>query len=146
MAKTPVSLNIPEFSQKEREVAKFSMTFTQMTDQEGQVTALPQGGKIYLKMKVLNSGNTDLVRWMTDKMKAVNGKIVFYDTTNGVLMKSIDFTDAYCVGYTETWEDATKPGEDLSHIEEITISCREIKISGMELFKNTWELYHSMFE
>jgi len=139
MAKTPVSLMIDEFSQKVREVAKFQMTFSQMTDVEGQVTSLPQGGKIYMKMKALNNGNSDLVRWMTDKKKAVSGKIVFVDSTSGVLMKTIEFIDAYCVGYIETWEDTTKQ-EDLAHTEEITISCRKIKHSGMDLFRHTWEL------
>jgi len=139
MAKTPVSLVIGEFSQKIREVASFTMTFTQATDPEGQVTGLPRGGKISMRLKALNDGNSDLIRWMTDKKKAVSGTIKFINSTNGVLMKTIEFTDAYCVGYTEHWEDTTK-SEVLAHWEDIIISCREIKLSGMDLFKNTWEL------
>ena len=139
MAKTPVTLIIDEFSPKEREVARFSMTFTQATDPEGQVTGLPRGGKIQLRLKALNDGNSDLLRWMTDKKKALDGTIEFLNTTNDVLMKTIDFKDAYCVAYTEFWEDSIS-NVLLAHYEDITISCREITLSGMDLFKNTWEL------
>ena len=139
MAKTPVSLIIDEFKPKVREVASFTMTFTQATDPEGQVTGLPRGGKIILRLKALNEGNTELVRWMTNKKKAVNGKIVFLDSTSDNLMKTVEFKDAYCVGYTEHWGDTTKP-EDLAHWEDITISSRKIILSGIELFRNTWEL------
>ena len=139
MAKTPVSLIVDEFSQRVREVASFTMTYNQSTDQEGQVTGLPRGGKIMLRLKALNSGNTDLVLWMTDKKKAVDGSIEFKDTTTDNLMKKINFRDAYCVAYTEHWEDSIS-NVLLAHYEDITISCREIKIGEMELFRNTWEL------
>jgi hypothetical protein len=139
MAKTPVSLVIDEFTQRVREVASFTMTYNQATDAEGQVTGLPRGGKIQLRLKALNNGNTDLVLWMTDKKKAVEGKIEFKDTTSGNLMKTINFKDAYCVSYTEHWEDSIV-NILLAHYEDITISCREIKIGEMELFRNTWEL------
>ena len=139
MAKTPVSLLVEAFKPTIREVANFKMTFSQATDAEGQVTGLVRGGKITMKMKALNYGNTDMARWMTDSKKTSKGIITFKDTTTGIIMKTIEFFDAYCVNYTEYWEDTTKP-EDLAHWEEITISCREIKIGKMDLFKNTWEL------
>jgi hypothetical protein len=139
MAKTPVSLIVSDFVHKKREVASFRMAFNQATDAEGQVTDVPHGGKITLRVKALNDGNTDLVRWMTDVQKSLSGKIVFEDSTSGKQMKTVNFIDAYCVNYVESWEDSVSD-VDLAHWEEITISCREIKIGAMELFKNTWEL------
>ena len=139
MAKTPVSLVIGDFKHKRREVASFRMAFNQSTDPEGQVTSIVRGGKITMRLKALNDGSTDLVSWMVDNEKALNGSIVFVNTTNGVEMKQIIFEDAYCVNYVESWEDTTKD-EDLAHWEEITISCRKINVGNMELFKNTWEL------
>ena len=139
MAKTPVSLMVEAFKPIIREVASFKMTFSQATDAEGQVTGIVRGGKITIKMKALNYGNTDMARWMADNKKASNGVITFQDTRSGIVMKTIVFIDAYCVNYTENWQDTVKP-EELAHWEEITISCREIKIGKMDLFKNTWEL------
>jgi len=139
MAKTPVSLVVGEFSQRVREVASFTMTFAQATDAEGQVTGLPRGGKISMRLKALNDGNSDLIRWMTDIKKAISGEIIFYNTTSGIMMKTIEFTDAYCVSYTEHWEDSIS-NVILAHYEDIVISCREIKLGGMDLFRNTWEL------
>ena len=139
MAKTPVELQILEFKHKRREVATFSMTFTQATDMEGQVTGLPRGGKITMRVKALNDGNSDLVCWMCDKKQAYSGNILFFDTTSGNIMKTLIFKDAYCVGYTEFWEDTVK-STDLAHWEEITISCRAITNGGALDFKNTWKL------
>jgi hypothetical protein len=54
-------------------------------------------------------------------------------------MKSVDFEGAYCVGFTEHWED--KQGDDqnaLSHWEEIVISCQKI-VNGPISFKNQWK-------
>ena len=139
MAKTPVELQILEFKHKRREVATFKMTFTQPVDMEGQVVGLPRGGQITMKLKALNDGNTDLICWMTDKKQTYSGNILFYDTTSGKLMKTLIFKDAYCVGYTEYWEDTVKDTE-LAHWEEITISCRSLTNGGALNFKNSWEL------
>jgi ligand-binding SRPBCC domain-containing protein len=99
--KTPVSLIIEEFDPQEREVAEFTMSFYQSTDADGQVTEMPRGGKITMRLKVLNVGNTNLVCWMVDKKQAYSGRIEFHDTKNNKPMKTINFTDAYCVYYDE---------------------------------------------
>ena len=139
MAKTPVELRIMEFKHQKREVATFLMTFNQPTDMEGQVVGLPRGGKITMRMKALNDGSSDLLHWMTEKKLALNGSVIFEDTTSGKVMKTVTFQDAYCVNYIESWEDNVKDGV-LAHWEEITISCRKITIGGDVHFSNTWEL------
>jgi len=138
MARTPVTLMVDGFPP--REVATFRMSFTQATDVEGQVTGLPRGGKITMRLKARNDGNNTMMRWMVDKKLALGGRIVFMNTTNDILMKSIEFKDAYCVAYTESWEDSTS-NVTLAHWEEITISCREIINATDHLqFQNTWTL------
>jgi hypothetical protein len=148
MAKTPVTLIVKGLTKEKREVATFKMIFNQATDVEGQVTGLPRGGKITMRVKALNDGNSDLVRWMTDKKLALSGSIIFENTTNGKLMKTLFFEDAYCVSYTESWEDSissillahwedtTKPG-DLAHWEQITITCKEITNQAVT-YTNDW--------
>jgi len=145
MAKIPVTLIIEEYKVRVREVMSFKMTITQATDEEGQVTTLPRGGKITMKLKALNLGVTDMVRWAADKKKTVTGTILFENTATGIVMKSIQFINAYCVGYTECWDD-TASNTALAHTEEITISAQEIKIDNLELLKNNWELIDPKYE
>jgi len=139
----PVTLFIKDFAMPKREVASFSMKFEQFTDPDGQVAAIPRGGKITMKVKALNDGNSDLVCWMIDKKQAYSGSIEFLNTVDGKLMKTYYFTDAYCVNYHEYWEDPSGLKADaqvLSHWEDITISCRTITNGGAMDYKNAWEL------
>jgi len=135
MAKTPVSLAVDGF--KEREVAAVSYQFTQATDKEGQTTGIPRGGKITIKVKAMNDGNCELLNWMCDKSLAKGGKIVFMNSSDAAKkMKDVEFKGAYCVEYLEHWEDTTK-AEDLAHWELITITCKEI-INQSVTYENEW--------
>jgi len=141
--KMPLTLIIKDFAMPKREVAQFSMKFEQSTDPDGQVAAIPCGGKIQMRVKALNDGNSDLVCWMIDKKQAYSGCIEFLNTTDGKLMKTYYFTDAYCVNYQEYWEDPAQvkaEAQALSHWEDITISCRSITNGGAMDYKNNWEL------
>jgi len=146
MAKVPVVLFLDGMKDSLRQVASFRMSFFQTTDVEGQVTDLPRGGKITMKLKALNNGNVELIHWMVDKKKVFAGYVEFRNTKTDSLMKKYNFKDAYCVSYTESWDDSNKNDSEksdpnlMAHWEEITISCREIKVDAMDLFKNTWEL------
>ena len=141
MAQVPVKLIIDNFSPKEREVATFKMAYTQPTDNEGQVTGLPRGGFITMRVKALNSGNCDLACWMIDPKQTYSGEILFFDH-EGKKMKSYEFKDAYCVNYEEYWEDqeAKANKSPLGHWEEITISCRSISNGGAFNFGDHWTL------
>lgn len=134
----PVRLEVKEFKQPAREVASYTIQFNQPTDIEGQIAGNVRGGKINLRLKVLNIGNTDLVRWMTNDWEVHDGEILFINTTNGNKMKTLAFEKAYCVDYIEHWEDDIYEPL-LAHWEEITISCKKITIEQAE-FENTWEL------
>ena len=124
MAKTPVTLYVDGF--KEREVAAVSYQFTQAIDKEGQTTGIPRGGKIIIKVKAMNDGNCELLSWMCDKSLAKSGKLEYMSSADAAKkMKDVEFKDAYCVEFLEHWEDTTKAG-DLAHWELITISCKEI--------------------
>jgi len=137
MARTPVTLFVGALVP--REVASFSMKYNQAIDPEGQVTGLPRGGQITMRVKALNDGNSDLLCWMIDPKQSYSGKIEFYDTKENKLMKIYSFKDAYCVEHHEYWSDTIKD-TTLAHWEEITISCREITNGGAMTFNNTWEL------
>ena len=52
MAKTPVLMKIADY--KDREVLQVSYEFDQEIDREGQMTGIPRGGKIRVRVKALN--------------------------------------------------------------------------------------------
>ncbi len=52
MAKTPVSMKIDGY--KDREVMMVNYEFDQETDVEGQMSGIPRGGKIQVRVKALN--------------------------------------------------------------------------------------------
>ena len=136
MAKTPVTLKVSGF--EDREVASVDFSFEQACDKENQPAGIPRGGKITLQVKALNSGKPDLMQWMLEKSLKKDGEIIFMvsgDTDKK--MKSIEFKDAYCVAFTEHWED-TQEDTGLAHFEEITISCKKIS-NGPVTFENDWK-------
>lgn len=129
MATTPVLLKVDGFT--DREVLMVTYAFNQATDTEGQTAGIPRGGRITVRCKALNDGNPDLLKWMTTQNLAKNGSVIFNETKTGNLMKTVEFTDGYCVDFVEYWEDR------VGHYEEIIISCREIKV-GPVSYHNKW--------
>ena len=95
MAKTPVTMKIDGY--KDREVMMVTYEFEQETDVEGQMSGIPRGGKLRVRVKALNDGSPDLLAWMTERNLGKDGSIEFLETKTGKAMKSIKFTTGYCV-------------------------------------------------
>ena len=129
MAKTPVKIEIDGY--KEREVQMVTYEFDQATDVEGQMSGIPRGGLITVRVKALNDGTPDLLAWMVERNLPKNGTITFLETKTGKSMKTIKFTNGYCVNFEEKWED--KKG----HFEGIVISCQKIEF-GSVVYENDW--------
>ena len=129
MAKTPVTMKIDGY--KDREVMMVTYEFDQATDVEGQMSGIPRGGKITVRVKALNDGTPELLAWMVERNLPKNGQIDFLETKTGKAMKSIKFTNGYCVDFDEKWED--KQG----HYEEIVISCKAIEVGSVK-YENDW--------
>ena len=129
MAKTPVKLEVDGY--KEREVLMVTYEFDQATDVEGQMTGIPRGGKITIRVKALNDGTPDLLAWMVERNLPKDGKITFLETKTNKEMKSIKFTKGYCVNFEEKWEDK------VGHTEEIVITCQKIEF-GNAVYENDW--------
>ena len=110
MAKTPVTMKVDGY--KDREVMLVTYEFEQETDVEGQMSGIPRGGKLRVRVKALNDGTPDLL-------------------ATGKAMKTIKFTNGYCVDFEEKWED--KQG----HFEEIVITCKNIEVGSVK-FENEW--------
>jgi hypothetical protein len=129
MAKTPVTMKIDGY--KDREVMMVSYEFDQTTDVEGQMAGIPRGGKITVRVKALNDGTPELLAWMIERNLPKNGQIDFLETKTGKAMKSVKFTNGYCVDFDEKWEDK------MGHFEEIVITCKTIEVGSVK-YENDW--------
>ena len=129
MAKTPVTMKVDGY--KDREVMMVTYEFEQETDVEGQMSGIPRGGKLRVRVKALNDGSPDLLAWMTERNLGKDGSIEFLETKSGKAMKSIKFTTGYCVEFDEKWED--KQG----HFDESVITCKDIEVGSVK-FENEW--------
>ncbi len=116
---------------KEREVLMVTYEFDQATDVEGQMSGIPRGGKIKIRVKAHNDGTPDLLAWMVERNLPKNGVVTFMETKTGKVMKTIKFTNGYCIDFDEKWED--KKG----HFEEIVITCQKIEFESV-VFENDW--------
>lgn len=129
MATTPVTMQVKDFT--DREVMMLTYAFDQDIDKEGQMSGIPRGGKIHVKVKALNDGNPQLLGWMLEPTLAKDVTFTFMDTKANKQMKTIEVSGGYCVDFHENWTD------DQQHYEEIVISCQNIKFQNIE-FKNAW--------
>jgi hypothetical protein len=108
-----------------------SFRFTQVTDHIGKPSALPQGGAINLVVE--SNGNNDLFDWMISPTQTKSGSITFFRRDTMSKLKTLEFTEAHCVDYYETFEHlGTNPMQI-----QVTLSAREIKLNDVE-FKNNW--------
>ena len=127
---TPVTLKVKDF--EDREVLLVDYTFTQTIDREGQISGIPRGGRIRIRVKAMNDGNNQLLQWMLSPNDPRDMEIEFQNTVDGKTMKKIEGTGCYCVDYTETWEDGKE------HYEEMEVVCQTLK-NGPVSFENPWK-------
>lgn len=131
-ASTPYKLQVDGF--KDREVVSFNYDFDQLDD-SGKLTNVVKGGKITIKLSAMRDGTPDMLAWMVERTLAKNGNIKIYESKTGKIAKTVNFTDAYCVGYEEVFN--TKKDGTVENYEIITITCKTIK-SGDAEFESAW--------
>lgn len=132
MAERNVTINADGI--QEREVAYVRYELNQQTDVEGQPTGRTRGGKITVKVKSKDDGNTEILEWMCDSHMSKNGHISFNNMDGGE-MKRLMFKKGYVVEYAETYDDAN----DNKQYEEFVITAKEIQV-GNAKHNNTWTM------
>ena len=119
---------------QEREVLFVRYELNQQSDVEGQPTGTTRGGKIYIKVKSNDDGNTELLEWMVDTYMSKSGTISFPNRQGGE-MKHLSFKEGYVVEYAETYDSTNS----LLQYEEFTISAKEIQV-GNARHNNRWTI------
>jgi hypothetical protein len=120
---------------RERQVIYMHYELEQQTDVEGQPVGRTRGGKITLRVRTPQDGNTDIVEWMCDTNMSKDGVITIPTLEGGGDLKTIQFSDGFVVSYSETFDRR----QELKLYEEFTISAKIIKI-GNAVHNNSWSL------
>ena len=127
---TPVQLAVKDF--ETREVILIDYKFDQTPDREGQISGIPRGGKVTIRVKAMNDGNNQLLQWMLAPNDPRDFTVTYFNTVDGSTMKELKGTGCYCINYVEKWEDGQE------HYEEIEVVCQKLE-NGPVAFENPWK-------
>jgi len=116
---------------QELNVLQCGFRFSQAIDVTGKPTAIPEGGTVTLLIE--SAGTTNFFDWMISPTQTKNGIITFYRRDAMSKLKTLEFTDAHCVGYHEIFDHR---GEHPMQI-QLTLSARELKLND-STFTNNW--------
>ncbi len=112
-------------------VLKCSFAFEQGADFTGRPSQKPRGGQVTIVIESTNK--TDFLEWMISSQMTKNGEIIFYKRDNMSSLKTLKFTDAYCLSY---HEDFDAIGDEPLKT-KVVISAKELKIKDTT-FSNNW--------
>jgi hypothetical protein len=111
-------------------VSSFNFSFSQTISQTGQPQSRVNGGVITLSIQNLN--DYDIFTWMFSQNGQKKGKIVLSSgTADGQSFQVVKFTDAALVNYNQSFSESAEV------MTTLTISCKELDISGASFF-NIW--------
>jgi len=118
--KDGIPLNTCEFS------------FSQEVDQRGLPVSAVRGGIIRLSYGSFD--DPEILWWMISSEADKSGKILFSGIESSKAFKTLEFKDARCISYHETFS------RDNEMLVELTLSTRQITISGVDHI-NIWSGY-----
>src|SRR5215212_6208018 len=105
---------------EEMNVLHCGFRLVQVTDTTGKPNSIPQGGAINLVLE--SNGGTDLFDWMVSPTQTKSGSIIFFRRDTMSKLKTLEFTDAHCVDYYETFDHV---GDHPMQI-QLTISAHQL--------------------
>ncbi|MCF6349779.1 MAG: hypothetical protein L3J23_01950 [Flavobacteriaceae bacterium] len=115
----------------EMNVLDCTFTFEQGTDYNGRPSQKPKGGQISILLE--STGKTNFLEWMISPNMSKKGKITFFKRDNLASLKTVEFTEAYCIKYSENFNSIdSQPLKT-----RIIISAKKIKIKNTN-FINSW--------
>jgi len=109
----------------EFDILSCNFSFGQATDDKGRPASGVQGGSIFVQ--IVTSDDTALLGWMIDPHKKSSGSIVFKKIDEDSTLKEVKFVDAYCVGYSESFNSTSASAMTVS----LNITARKIEVSGV---------------
>jgi hypothetical protein len=116
---------------EESKVLYCTYSFKKVTDATGKPTSVPLGGQVSLKVE--SNGKTNFYDWMISPTQVKSGDITFYRRDEMSKLKTLEFVDAHCISYQETFEHIG----DNPMLVELTLSARELKLND-SVYQNNW--------
>jgi hypothetical protein len=115
---------------EEMNVLNCDFRFNQMTNATGKVTSVPSGG--YVDFTIESTKETVVFDWMISPTSKKNGKVTFYRRDVMSKLQSLDFEEAYCVAYHQSY---THQGEHPMQV-SFTVSAKKLKLNDSEFINN----------
>ena len=107
------------------EVVAAGVAFGQTTDDKGRPNSTVYGS--YIVVRVVDTSETELLKWMLDAWDRRNGKIQFFRNDQASVYKEISFTNGYCTDYVADM----MPGQQLASLTDtIYISPESTTVNG----------------
>ena len=116
-------------------IVECAYEFNQSVDESGKPTSRPRGGIITFVTPTPEDGDTFFYNWMFDKTQTHDGTFTFivYGKNNMRCYKTVQFSNAYCIGLKEYFND----NDSRLMYTTVTISAEIITVSGVSL-DNKW--------
>ncbi len=115
---------------EEMNVLHCNFRFTQATDATGKPSSLPQGG--YVSLTIESDKSTELFDWMIAPTGIKNGIITFFRRDIKSKMKTLEFSEAFCVDYSETFNHVDDNPMQIT----FTLSAKKLKLNDSEFENN----------
>ncbi|MFT4023904.1 MAG: type VI secretion system tube protein TssD [Flavihumibacter sp.] len=116
---------------EEMNVLYCNFRFSQVIDPTGRPSSIPKGGTVNLTIE--STGKVDLFDWMISTTQRKNGTVTFFRRDTMSKLKTLEFTDAHCVDYAETYQHEGAFPMQIN----ILLSAKELKLNG-SAFRNNW--------
>ncbi len=123
-----------ELDGKEITILNYMLHVDQQSDVTGRPTASPTAGQLSLTLE-MSIHTKEIVRWALSDTSTKDGKVVFYNNNLSGIMRTIEFSKAYCLKYNENFDDEGINPFTIS----ILISAKEVKV-GDEKHENNWPM------
>ncbi|OAB78743.1 type VI secretion system tube protein TssD [Cochleicola gelatinilyticus] len=115
----------------EMNVLECSFGFEQGSDYTGRPSQKPRGGQISVLIESTNK--TDFLEWMISPNMTKKGKITFFKRDHMSSLKTVEFSDAYCLKYNEDFNSIdSQPLKT-----RILLSAKEVSVKDT-VFRNDW--------
>ncbi|GEP90385.1 hypothetical protein SAMN05660909_02719 [Chitinophaga terrae (ex Kim and Jung 2007)] len=116
---------------EELNILECRFSLSQQVDYSGKPIARPKGGLIHLLVE--STGHTRLFDWMISNTLTKSGSIVFFRRDAMSKLKTLQFTDGYCIGYSEKFNAVNEQAMQIN----LVLSCRELHLNHA-VYQNPW--------
>lgn len=115
-------------------ILDYTLVVDQQTDMTGRPSAGVVAGQISLSLE-MSDFTKELANWALSDTSTKDGKIIFFKSDLSSIMRTIDFTSAFCIRYVENFHHLSSS----PYVIDIIVSAKQIKIGDKE-HQNNWPM------